>query len=207
MAICTLVAYPISRKDFAYRKMVNIMILITMFFNGGLVPSYILMTSYLHLKDNIWVLIIPLLYSAWHIILLRTFFAAIPFGVVESAMMDGASEFRSFLQIVLPLSKPAIATIGLFTALMYWNDWFTALLYIDSSEKYPLQYVLQKFINDIEAIKNLANSTSQVSINLDIPTESMRMAMVLVAAGPMMFVFPFFQKYFVKGITMGSLKG
>lgn len=209
LLVMALVAYPLSRKNFVLRQPITFFIFFTMLFGGGLIPSYILNTQYLGLGNNIWVYILPSLASAWHIIIIRTFFSQLPQSLVESAKIDGASELRIFFQIVLPLSKPVLATILLMTLLGKWNDWNTALIYIRDSELYSLQYMLQKMLREAEFVKGLANSEMGLNIQLDmeVPTETVRFAMVIVAAGPMLVVFPFFQKYFTRGLTVGAVKG
>ncbi|QUH31341.1 carbohydrate ABC transporter permease [Vallitalea guaymasensis] len=203
-----LAAYPLSQKAFKCRKVIMFFIFFTMLFNGGLVPSYILISQYLNLDNTIWVMIIPQLVSAWDIIIMRTFLQRIPVSLFEAAKIDGANQYKIFIRIVIPLSKPIIATIALFTCLAKWNDWFTALLYIRDSQLYPLQYLLQRILMDLQfLIDHAQNAPAGMADSLKIPGESMRMAMCILAAGPMVFIFPFFQKYFVKGITIGSVKG
>ena len=202
-----MIAYVLSRKDYKYKKQLTVFLIIPMVLNGGLVPTYIWITKYLHLKNTIWVMILPMLIVPWFIILLRTFFSQIPSSLIEAATVDGASELTIFVKIVLPLAKPALATVGMFITLNYWNDWFQPLMYIDNSELYNLQYRLYILMRDVqEMIKNSSISGMGISI-ADLPTESMRMAMCVIAAGPMLVIFPFFQKYFVKGLTVGGVKG
>lgn len=206
LAVVSLIAYPLSRKDFAYKKQVSFIVFFTLLFNGGMVPLYIVVTTVLGLKDSVLALILPYAANAWHILLLRTFFQKIPHSLIESAKIDGASEIRTFWSIVLPLSKPGLATIGLFILLMYWNDWWLSLLFVESQELVPLQYMMYRIMKEIQF---LTSDLSSSSINIDrtkLPNESLRMALCIVAAGPMLFVFPFFQKYFVKGLTVGSIK-
>lgn len=203
----SMIAYVLSRRDYAYRKPLTVFLIIPMVLNGGLVPTYIWLTKYLHLKNTIWAMLLPLLIVPWFIILLRTFFAEIPSSLVEAATVDGAGEMTIFFKIVLPLAKPALATVGMFITLNYWNDWFQPLMYIDERELYNLQYRLYILMRDVqEMLKNAAISGMGMSI-ADMPTESMRMAMCVIAAGPMLVIFPFFQKYFVKGLTVGGVKG
>ncbi len=171
-----------------------------------MVPLYIVVSTVLGIKDTVWALILPYAANAWHILLLRTFFQKIPYSLIESAKIDGASEIRTFWSIVLPLSKPGLATIGLFILLLYWNDWWLSLLFIESQELVPLQYMMYRIMKEIQF---LTSDLSSSSVKIDItklPNESLRMALCIVAAGPMLFVFPFFQKYFVKGLTVGSIK-
>lgn len=203
----SMMAYVLSRKDYRFQKQLTIFLLIPMVLSGGMVPTYIWITKYLHLKNTIWVLILPMLIVPWFIILLRTFFSQIPSSLMEAATVDGASEMTIFVKIVLPLAKPALATVGMFITLNYWNDWFLPLMYIDNNELYNLQYRLYMMMRDVqEMIKNVSVSGMGISV-ADLPTESMRMAMCVIAAGPMLVVFPFFQKYFVKGLTVGGVKG
>lgn len=208
--VMSLCAYPLSRQSFIYRKGITFFIFFTMLFGGGLIPSYILITQYLKLGDSIWVYIFPTLASPWYIIILRTFFQGLPVSLCESAKIDGAGELRIFFQIILPLSKPVLATVALLSLLARWNDWMNSLLYIRSSELYTLQYLLQKILRETEFVKSMASqSISGISIQNEdeLPTEAMRFAMCVVAAGPMLVVFPFFQKYFTQGLTVGAVKG
>ncbi len=206
--IMSLVAYPLSRTNFKYRKAVTFYLFFTMLFSGGLVPSYILITQYLKLSDTFWVLVIPGLVNVWYVILLRTFFQTIPLSIFESAKIDGASELTIFFRIVIALSKPALATIALFCVLIRWNDWFTALLYIRNEKLLTVQYLLQRILLEMQLLnENVQNIPQGLNENFQIPTESLRMAMVILVAGPMLVVFPFFQKYFVRGLTVGSVKG
>lgn len=208
LLITSMLAYTISRPDYKLRNATSFYVFFTMLFGGGLIPWYVLITQYLHLKDTIWVLIVPGLFNAWNALVLKGFLAKIPMEIVESAKMDGAGEWRIFFRIIIPLSTPALATMGLLIAFNYWNEWFNALLFIDSQNLVPLQLLLVRMMNSLEIIS--ANLSQFGLPSLDIsqfPTTTVRMAMVIVAAGPMMVVFPFFQRYFVQGLTIGSLKG
>lgn len=210
MLVMTLTAYPLSRKNYRYRRPVMFFIFFTMLFSGGLVPTYILITKYLHLGNNIWVYILPYLANAWYIIIIRTFFQGLPSELVESAKIDGGSELLIFFRIILPLSKPVLATVSLLTLLTRWNDWNTALLYIRDTNLFSLQYLLQKILREAQFIKSMAESSPVAGISMDtsnIPSETVRYAMCIVAAGPMLVIFPFFQKYFAKGLTVGAVKG
>lgn len=205
--LMAMLAYPLTKKELKGRNFVSFLLFFTMLFSGGLVPSYILITRYLHLGDTIWVYIFPSMISVWYTFMMRTFFNDLPKEIFESALVDGAGEFRIFFRMVIPLSKPVIAAVALFIFLGKWNDWFTSLLYINDPKLVSLQYLLQKIMNDI---KLLSENSGNMSIQKDtssIPTESVRMAMAIVVAGPALLVFPFFQKYFVKGLTIGSVKG
>ncbi len=207
LLVISLVAFPLSRPDYRYRRPLTFYVFFTMLFNGGLVPWYILVSRYLDLKNTLAVLIVPYLLVPWFVLLLRTFFSQLPMSLFESAKIDGAGEFRSYFTILLPLSKPALATIGLFICLQYWNDWWLPLLYIEDEALVPLQYMPARMMANITYLTTQMTNTF-ISVNLsDLPNESARMAMCVLAAGPMLFVFPFFQKYFVRGLTAGSLKG
>ncbi|RUS47385.1 carbohydrate ABC transporter permease [Cohnella sp. AR92] len=207
--LIALYAYPLYRKDFPFKRAFNIYLLLTMLFSGGLVPFYLLYINYLHLRDSLIALILPGLSSAFYIFITRTFFQqTVPDEMIESGKLDGASEWRIFFQLVLPISLPVLATIGLFTTLMYWNDWFNSLLFINDTDKYSLQYVMIQMIRQAEFFKNqLAGTGVALMVRETVPTESLRMAMVVVSIGPILFVYPFFQKYFTKGLTIGAVKG
>ncbi|MBP3966828.1 carbohydrate ABC transporter permease [Paenibacillus lignilyticus] len=201
------ISYTLSRQDFKFKNSLSFYVFFTLLFNGGLVPTYILISNYLHLKNTIWVLILPYLAVPWFILLLRSFMQKIPFNIIESCMIDGASEFRIFFQIVIPLAKPGLATVSLFTMLLYWNDWWLSLLYIENEHLVPLQYMLYRMMNNIAYLTSSTNMMPPSMKNAELPSESARMAMAILAAGPMLAVFPFFQKYFVKGLTVGAVKG
>lgn len=202
--IMSMIAYPISRPDFKYRKPISFFLYFTMLFSGGMVPSYILISKYLHLTDTIWVLILPQMLGAWNIFLLRTYFASVPTEILESAKIDGLNERGIFIKMIVPLSKHGIATISLFMLLMYWNEWFSSMLYINNDQYVSLQYLLVKILNSVEFLKN--NAAGMVNEEV-LPGKNLRMATCILAAGPMIAVFPFFQKYFVKGVMVGSVKG
>jgi putative aldouronate transport system permease protein len=206
LIIMSMLAYPLSRPDFKYRKGLAFFVFFTMLFNGGMVPLYIVVTRLLKLSDNFFALVVPYLVSAWNILLLRTFFQSIPISLIESAKIDGSGEFRTFFSIVIPLSKPALATIGVFMTLTYWNDWWLPLLYINNRKLYNLQYVLYKIMAYADDLINLMSKGIKIDYKT-VPTESGRMALCMLTAGPMLFIFPFFQKYFVKGLTVGAVKG
>ena len=174
-------------------------------FSGGLIPSYILMVSYLGLRDNILAMILPGLISAWSIFLMRNFMKAIPDSLYESATIDGAGDFRIYWQIFLPLAIPSLATVGLFLALGYWNEWYNAMLYIQTPSKYPLQYFLQKMVNQTN-VQLLISQGVQIDVS-DLPTQSIKMATAVVATGPVILFYPFVQRYFVSGLTVGAVKG
>ena len=203
--ITTMAAYVISRKDFKYRNAISFFFYFTTLFNGGMVSTYIFYIQYLHLKDNLLALILPGMVNIFYLLIMRSFVSAIPIALVESAKIDGAGEFRTFLQIILPLLKSGLATIGLFMALGYWNDWYNAMLYMNTSEKYPLQYMLYDLLQQTQALARIA---SQAGIRVEsLPSNTLKLAMAVVATGPIILLYPFVQKYFVKGVTIGSVKG
>ena len=204
--LIAMIAYPLSSPKLRCKKQLSFYLYFTMLFHGGLVPSYILITQYLHLNDTIWVYILPSLISPWHVFMMRTFFADIPPALIESMKIDGASEFKIFRTLIIPLSKPVIATVALLHFLAKWNDWYTSMLYINNQELISLQYLLQKILRDIDFMTENTNTFVELDIS-KIPTTTVQMAMAMIVAGPAMFVFPFFQKYFVKGLTVGSVKG
>lgn len=203
--LMSMAAFVLNRKDFKYRNTIAFILYFTTLFSGGLVPFYILMVKYLHLKNSIFSMILPGLVNVWSIFILRNFMKTIPDSLVESARIDGAHDFFIYRSIIMPLAVPALATIGLFQALGYWNEWYNAMLYIESANKYPLQYFLQKLIRTSN-ISNLIAMGIDVDIK-ELPSESIKMATTVVVTGPIIFVYPFLQKYFVKGLTIGAIKG
>ncbi|MGQ7740158.1 carbohydrate ABC transporter permease, partial [Streptococcus suis] len=204
-----LYAYAISRNSFRYRRFFTLMALFTMLFSAGTIPTYIVMTSFLNLKDTVAALILPMLLSPFNIMVMRSFFRkTISESIIESARIDGASEFRIFFQICLPLTLPGIATIALFTALAFWNDWYNALLYIQSDNLFPLQYLLMKIQANIQYLSENAAAAAAMSSEVAgaLPKEATRMAIVVVSTLPIACLYPFFQRYFVKGLTIGGVK-
>ncbi|WNR43973.1 carbohydrate ABC transporter permease [Paenibacillus roseipurpureus] len=203
----SLTAYTISRRDYRYRKMMTLYVFFTSLFSGGLVPFYILISQYLHLKDTIWALIVPYLLSPFFILIMKGFMDKLPFEIIESTKIDGANEWRIFFTMVIPLSVPALVTIGLFISFQYWNDWWLGLLFINNQKLIPLQLLLYRIMSTIEFLSNNI-STVNVQFNLaDFPSLSARMAMAVLAAGPMMVIFPMFQRFFISGLTVGAIKG
>nr|WP_307990973.1 carbohydrate ABC transporter permease [uncultured Niameybacter sp.] len=205
----TSIAYSLSRKNFKLRGFFTWLIFIPMLFSGGMISFYITVSTVLGLKDSIWALILPMSVSSFYIIMLRTFFTTtVPDALIESAKIDGASQLRIFTTIVLPISLPAIATIGLFLTFAYWNDWYNALLFIDNSKLVPLQAMLNRIQNDIEFInQNVATLGASVAEMMSkLPTESVRMAIVMLVVLPIACSYPFFQKYFISGLTVGAVK-
>lgn len=200
----TMAAYVMFRKEVKYRNALAFFLFFTTLFNGGLLPYYILISRYLHLRNSILVLLLSPMFSVFNILVLRNFIkGSVPDSLVESAKIDGAGDFRIYIQIVLPLCKPAMASIGLFTALGYWNDWWTPMMFIQKDSMFPLQYTLYQIISSVNFSSRMITSMPP----LNMPKESLKLAMTVVATGPILFVYPFVQKYFVKGITIGAVKG
>ena len=205
MFLTITMAYPLSLKKVKFRNAITFFVYFTMLFGGGLVPTYLLITRTLGMKNSIWVLIIPVAFGAWNMFLMRNFFNGIPPELAESAYVDGANDMQILWKIILPVSVPGIATISLFYALGYWNQWFNAMLYIDDSNLVPLQYLLMRMLRNVEAMREMARTTG-VSMG-EIPTNSLRMATTVVAIGPVVLLYPFAQKYFTSGLTVGAIKG
>ncbi|MFC5404038.1 carbohydrate ABC transporter permease [Cohnella soli] len=210
VAMTTLYAYAISRRNFKFRKFFSFYAFFTMLFGGGLVPTYIVVAQMLELKDTIWALILPMSLNAFNIFILRTFFQTmVPTPIIESGKIDGAGEFKILLRLVLPISLPGLATIALFSTLSYWNDWVNALLYIDSNRLVPLQALLMRIEQSMQFIiqnSALLNSGQSREMLRSLPQETTRMAMVVLATGPIVLAYPFFQRYFVQGLTIGAVK-
>ncbi|MEV5029845.1 carbohydrate ABC transporter permease [Paenibacillus sp. LPE1-1-1.1] len=204
--LTAMTAYCLSRRDFKWRNQFSFFFFFTTLFSGGLVPWYLLMVNYLHMKDTILALIIPLLLNVFYMIVMKSFMSNIPEAIVESAKIDGAGDFLIFLRLILPLSKPALATIGLFLALGYWNDWYNALLFVSDEKLMPLQYYLYKMLGNMDGMRKAMMGSGAVVTNV-LPTEGLKMAMTVVASGPILVAYPFIQKYFVKGLTIGAVKG
>mgnify|MGYP001026058165 FL=1 len=209
LAITSLLAYALSRRDLPYRNVFAFFVFFTLLFNGGLVPTYLVYTQIFDVKNTIWALIVPgLLMNGFNVLLMRTFFiTSIPEPVIESARMDGAGEFRTFFSIILPLSLPILATIGLLQTIGYWNDWFNGLIYITEPSLFSIQNMLNRMLQDIQflATSNLGSNTSTAAAQ--IPTTGVRMAIAVIGVLPILIAYPFFQKYLVKGIALGSVKG
>ncbi|NGM83886.1 carbohydrate ABC transporter permease [Paenibacillus sp. 7124] len=206
--VTSAMAFSMSRKDFPLRGALSIYILITMLFSGGLLPWYLVYTRFLHVQDTLLALIIPGLIGGFNVIIMRTFFTnSIPPSLIDSAQIDGASEYRTYFSIILPLSLPVMATIGLFITVSYWNDWFTSLVFIQNEKLFSLQYLLNKTLMNASFLQSIANKAYSTTAQVTQPLESIRMAMAMIAIGPLVLVFPFLQKYFVKGLTVGAVKG
>jgi putative aldouronate transport system permease protein len=199
--------YVMARRSFKYRNILSVYVIITMLFNGGLVPWYIICVRYLHLKDTLWAMILPPLANAFNLFLIRNFMLSIPEDLHESAKMDGAGEFRIYYRLIVPLAKPVLATVGLFVALGYWNDWFLGLMFVDKQELQPLQLLLRTLVSNVEFLKSSSNAAAIQQISAQIPSESIKMALTVVTIGPIVFLYPFVQRYFVQGLMVGAVKG
>jgi len=211
MFVIALYAYPISRPQFPHATFFTFFVFFTLLFSGGLVPWYLVYVQLLELKNTLWSLIMPLLMSPFWVLIVRTFFRqTIPGAVLESAKMDGAGEFRIFAQMVLPLSMPVLATVALFQTLVYWNDWFLSLVFITDDKNVSVQYLLYKMLANIQYLASNPAAASEIAKAggiINFPSETVRMALVIVGVGPIVFAYPFFQQYFIKGLTIGAVKG
>ncbi|OMC72497.1 sugar ABC transporter permease [Paenibacillus sp. FSL H7-0326] len=208
VAISALLAYPLSRSVTPHRTLIMFLVFFTMLFHGGLVPSYLVYTQLFHVKNTIFALIIPgLLMNGFYVMMMRTFFqSTIPPALVEAAQIDGAGEFRTLWNVVLPLSTPVMATIGLFSCIMYWNDWQLGMIYITDPKLFSIQNLLNRIMQDIQFINtNMSSQAADVSQNM--PTDSVKMAIAVIGVLPILIAYPFFQKYFIKGIMVGAVKG
>lgn len=203
--LIAMAGYVLQRPDFDFRNGISFYIYFTTLFSGGMVPTYIMMTNVLKLKDNYLAVFLPLLMSPWLLILMKNFMKSIPFAVTESAKIDGAGDFRIFVSIVLPMAKPALATVGLFLALSYWNEWYNSMLYLGNMRYKPLQYFLYKTVNEAQYIRSSAAAANIPT--KEVPLETMKMSCAIVTIGPVILLYPFVQKYFIKGITVGAVKG
>lgn len=204
--IVAMTGYALQRPDFGYRNGISFFIYFTTLFSGGLVPFYLLMTQYLSLKDNYLAVLLPGLLSPFLIIMMKSFVRSIPHAITESAKIDGAGDFTIFMKLILPMTTPALATIGLFIALGYWNEWYNSMLFLSPDMEYrPLQLFLYNVVTSADFIRNSA-AASNVELR-DMPLESMKMATAVVATGPVILFYPFVQRYFIKGITVGAVKG
>lgn len=208
LTIITFYAYVISRNEFRYKKLFTMLILFVFIFNPGMVPWYYVYTNVLHVQDTYFALIIPYLMTPLYVLIMRTFFQqTLPNEILEAAKIDGATEFQTFVRIAVPLCKPALATIGLFNVLQYWNDWYAPLMFITDTKYYTLQFLLYKLDQNIIYLTRNSQSVDLSQALANLPSQTARMAIVIVVIGPIVFAYPFFQQYFVEGITIGAVKG
>ena len=196
--------YALSRKGFALANKISFFLYFTTLFSGGLLPYYILLVRYLHMKNTVFALLVPGMFNVFNLLVMKSFAKSIPNEIYESGTIDGAGAFKIFIALYLPMLKPALATIGLMTALAYWNDWSKAMLYIDTENLYPLQYLLYKIASNANDF-TLASDAGASQVNL--PTQTVKLAMTVVSVGPLILVYPLIQKYFVEGLTIGAVKG
>jgi putative aldouronate transport system permease protein len=204
LLLSSMAAYVIFRKEVKYRNQLAFFLYFTTLFNGGLAPYFMTVTRYLHLKNTLMVMVLVPLFNVLNILILRNFLrASIPEELIESAKIDGAGDFGIYRRIILPLFKPALASIGLFTALGYWNDWWTAMMFVEKESLWPLQYVLYQILSSTNIASNMLNNLAVFNL----PKESLKLAMTVIATGPIVLVYPFVQRYFVNGIMLGAVKG
>ena len=203
--ICAMTGYALQRKDFPFRNGISFFVYFTSLFQAGLAPYYLLMTQTYHLNNSYFAVLLPLMVSSWLIILMKNFAKSIPHELTESGKIDGAGDFKIFTSIILPMLKPGLATVGLFLALGYWNEWYQSSLFLQNKTVLPLQYSLYKIINEAQSLKN---SVASQYVTVDsLPSESLKMATAMMATGPIIFLYPFVQRYFIGGITVGAVKG
>jgi len=201
----SMAGFVLSRRDFRYRNAVSFFIYFTTLFSGGLIPWYLMVTNVLHMKDTLFALIVPGLMNCFLIILMKSFLKSVPEEIAESAKIDGAGDFRIYISLVMPLAKPALATIGLFLALDYWNNWFFSSIFITNQHNYSLQYVLYSILQSAKFYQTM--SKIAVPIGFHMPLETIKLATAVIATGPVILFYPFVQKYFVQGLTIGAVKG
>jgi putative aldouronate transport system permease protein len=208
MMIICMYSYPLSRQGFRYKSLFAFLAYFTMIFGGGLVPWYMVYTHLVPIKDSIWILIVPYLMNAWYVLIMRTFIkTTVNESIIESARIDGAGEFRTFLVIVMPLCKAGLATIGLFCTLGYWNDWYLPLVFLNEPKLYNIQFLMFQTLMSIQFLSSGGNFTGAAAALGDLPSEGARMAIAVISIGPIVFAYPFFRKYFIKGLTVGAVKG
>lgn len=203
LLVTSMLAYPLSRQELKYRRALSFYVTFPLLFGGGLVPWYLVLTQLLHLKNSVWALIVPYIVSSTYTLLMRNFFTTVPRSLIEAARIDGAGELRILFTIVMPLAKPILATIGLFVAVFIWNDWYTCSLLIDDIHRFNLSFLLQTIMNNLQYIAG--NPMMQGAVKY-VPGEGARMAMCVLAIGPIVLCYPFLQKYFQKGLTFGAVK-
>lgn len=206
--VTALVGYALSRKETPFRNVIMFVVFFTMLFGGGLIPTYLIYSQIFHLKNTIWALIFPgLLTNGFYIMIARTLFqTTVPGEVIESAQLDGASEYRIFYSIIAPLSAPILATLGLFTSVMYWNDWQNGMIYLTDPNLFSLQNLLNRIMQDVQYLQQMTAS-QQAQMSGHMPSDTVKMAIAVIGAFPILAAYPFFQKYFIKGIAIGAVKG
>ena len=203
--ICSMTGYALQRRDFPFRNGISFFIYFTSLFQAGLAPYYLLMTQGYHLNNSYFAVLLPLMVSSWLIILMKNFAKSVPHEMTESGKIDGAGDFRIYWSLILPMLKPGLATVGLFLALGYWNEWYQSSLFLQNMTVLPLQYRLYKIVNEAQSLKNSV-AAQFVDVN-NLPAESLKMATAMMTTGPIIFLYPFVQRYFIGGITVGAVKG
>ena len=209
--ISGMIAYPLSRSNFRFKKGIVFFVFFTMLFSAGMIPSYIIFAKVYHISNSFWIYILPgITGGAWNTMVFRTFFKSLPESLFEAAHLDGAKELKVFFEIVVPLSTPVFASIGFMTLVAKWNDYTTSMIYIRDEKLYTLQYLLQRLMDEASFLKSLSEKAYMMgNVQVDIqamPSETLKYALCIIAAGPMLVVFPFFQKYFAQGLTIGGVK-
>ena len=209
MTVITLYAYPLARSSFRFKPFFSFFVFFTMIFGGGLVPWFMVYSQLIRIRDSIWIMIVPYLINGFYVMIMRTFIkTSVPEALMESAKIDGAGEFRTFFSIVLPLLKPGLATIGLLSCLGYWNDWYLPLVFLTKRELFNIQYTMYQTLSNIQFLTSgSANFAEAGNLLSDLPGESARMAVAVISIGPIVFAYGFFQQYFIKGLTIGAVKG
>jgi putative aldouronate transport system permease protein len=209
LIITPMLAYPLSRKDFKFRNLFTFLVFFSLLFNGGVVPSYIMWTKVFALKNTIWALIIPTyLMNGFNVLLVKNYFERnVPKDLIEAAQMDGANELTIFTKVMIPLSTPVIATVGMFTGLAYWNDWINGLYYINDPAFYGVQQLLIRILSNIAYLRSGAAASVVGNIVISLPGDSIRMALAVIGILPILIIFPLLQKYFIRGIVIGAVKG
>ncbi|AIQ42889.1 carbohydrate ABC transporter permease [Paenibacillus sp. FSL R7-0297] len=209
LLITSMLAYPMSRSDFKYHNVLAFVVFFTMLFSGGIVPSYIMWTQYFHIKNTMWALILPnLLANGFNVLLVRNYFKNnVPLEIIEAAQIDGASELRTFFRIMLPLSMPVMATVGMFMGLAYWNDWINALYFVSKPQLYGIQNLLMQLMSNIQFLNSGQAGNVLGAESVSLPSTAVRMAMAVLGIVPVLFVLPFMQKYLTRGVIIGAVKG
>ncbi|WP_152397156.1 carbohydrate ABC transporter permease [Paenibacillus guangzhouensis] len=209
LLMTAMLAYPMSRQGVPWRNTVAFLVFFTLLFNGGLTPTYLIYVQYLNIKNTIWALIVPgLLMNGFNVLLMRTFFmTTIPPALIEAAQIDGAGEFKIFWRIIIPLSMPIVATVGLIQTITYWNDWFNGMIYVTDSRLFSIQNILNRMLTDIQFLTESKFNAQLGEAGANLPSTTVKMAIAVVGVLPMIAMYPFFQKYLIKGITIGAVKG
>jgi putative aldouronate transport system permease protein len=202
-------AYPLSRKDFKYRNILSFLVFFTLLFSGGITPAYIMWSRVFHIRNSIWALIVPnFLMNGFNVILVKNYYSnSIPISMIEAAKLDGAGEIRILLSVIVPLSVPVLVTVGLFSGITYWNDWINCLYYVDEPRLFGIQNLLVRMMNNIQFLNSGQASSYVQSGTVALPSTAIRMAMAVIGVLPILVIYPFLQKYLIKGVVLGAVKG